>query len=409
MWLDEMRTTGVPRAPGAAGNERRVCRPGPAFGLEPRGSHWTERKYSRIENNTIAGCCSRDSRHRHDRRAATVSATAGALVRRGPRHPSLPCPRSAALRETAHVALGAALDEGELRAHSPGHAPMKSCALPVPPARRPSLRVRACPLARERGRTRRAAQEVLLDALLFLHPLLDRDPNWRPVPRAPCSARARRPDRTRCPAGWRYTSRSGMPERSASEMSRPIASTSAMSAPPALPSEMKTRTVDPCHPPVMFTYMVPSGVSTRRVAPLSRSGRERLARRCRFSASASCSLSGCARARPRAPRSGPALPPGRPYPVPRPAPALSSPSRRWRAPASRARRRRYTVTTLAAQLVGVAVDLLDVLLGRIVRKVAGLGDRESVNSWNAACIWMCHSGVTSVRGDREHALPLRGT
>src|SRR5947208_7943605 len=54
-----------------------------------------------------------------------------------------------------------------------------------------------------------------------------------------------------------------MPERSASEMRRPIASTSAISAPPAFPSEMKTSKGWPLSSSVMFTYMVPSGVSTR--------------------------------------------------------------------------------------------------------------------------------------------------
>src|SRR5882724_13326995 len=57
-----------------------------------------------------------------------------------------------------------------------------------------------------------------------------------------------------------------MPERSASEISRPIASTSAIRAPPALPSEMKTSNGWFLSSSVMFTYIVPSGVATRRVA-----------------------------------------------------------------------------------------------------------------------------------------------
>ena len=42
------------------------------------------------------------------------------------------------------------------------------------------------------------------------------------------------------PRSWRWISRIGMPERSPSEMSRPMASTSAMMAPPALPRDMNT-------------------------------------------------------------------------------------------------------------------------------------------------------------------------
>ena len=72
-------------------------------------------------------------------------------------------------------------------------------------------------------------------------------------------------------------------------MSRPTASTSAINAPPALPSDMKTSNGWPLSSSVIVTYMVPRGDSTRRVEPLSRSGRERLARRCKFSASTSCS------------------------------------------------------------------------------------------------------------------------
>src|SRR5260370_1296818 len=69
-------------------------------------------------------------------------------------------------------------------------------------------------------------------------------------------------------------------------MSRPIASTSAIRAPPALPSDMKTSNGWPLSSSVIVTYIVPSGDSMRRGHPLSRSGRQRLARRCRFSPSA---------------------------------------------------------------------------------------------------------------------------
>src|SRR6266702_4666994 len=64
--------------------------------------------------------------------------------------------------------------------------------------------------------------------------------------------------------------------------------------PPALPSDMKTSNGWPLSSSVIVTYIVPNGDSTRRVEPLSRSGRDRLARRCRFSASTSCS---CVRVR----------------------------------------------------------------------------------------------------------------
>src|SRR2546430_14283590 len=54
---------------------------------------------------------SRDSRHRHDRRAECDERPRRAVRRAAP----APAPTSAALREATHVALGAALDEGELR------------------------------------------------------------------------------------------------------------------------------------------------------------------------------------------------------------------------------------------------------------------------------------------------------
>ena len=55
------------------------------------------------------------------------------------------------------------------------------------------------------------------------------------------------------PRSWRWISRIGMPERSASEISRPIASTSAISAPPALPRLMKTSNGWPLSSSVMVT------------------------------------------------------------------------------------------------------------------------------------------------------------
>src|SRR5438132_6403198 len=82
---------------------------------------------------------------------------------------------SAALREATHVALGAALDEGELRSavgaganevlRGPG-------ALTGGPLGSGDAR-----LDGSRSGRHRAAQEVLLDALLLLHPFLDRDPD----------------------------------------------------------------------------------------------------------------------------------------------------------------------------------------------------------------------------------------
>src|SRR5690349_16901878 len=50
-----------------------------------------------------------------------------------------------------------------------------------------------------------------------------------------------------------------MPDRSASEMSRPTASTSAISAPPALPSDMNTSKGCALSSSVIVTYIVPSG------------------------------------------------------------------------------------------------------------------------------------------------------
>src|SRR5216117_2164667 len=80
---------------------------------------------------------------------------------------------SSALREAAHVALGAALDERELRSAVGagadevlrGTSPLADRRVGSGDARRDGSR---------NGR-HRAAQEVLLDALLLLHPFLDRD------------------------------------------------------------------------------------------------------------------------------------------------------------------------------------------------------------------------------------------
>ena len=82
---------------------------------------------------------------------------------------------------------------------------------------------------------------------------------------------------------------SGMPDRSASEIRRPIASASAIAAPPALPRLMNTSNGWPRSSSVMWTNIVPSGVSLRIDVPRSLSGRERFSRRWRFSASASYS------------------------------------------------------------------------------------------------------------------------
>ena len=55
------------------------------------------------------------------------------------------------------------------------------------------------------------------------------------------------------PRSCRWISDIGMPERRASEMSRPIASTSAISGAPALPSEMKISNGWPLSSSVMVT------------------------------------------------------------------------------------------------------------------------------------------------------------
>ncbi len=51
----------------------------------------------------------------------------------------------------------------------------------------------------------------------------------------------------------------GMPERSASETRRPIASASAMAAPPALPSVQNTSNGRPWSSSLIVTYRSPSG------------------------------------------------------------------------------------------------------------------------------------------------------
>src|SRR5205809_7997065 len=80
---------------------------------------------------------------------------------------------SPALREAAHVALGAALDERELR------SAVGACADEVLRATSPlaDRRVRSGDARRDgcRNGRHRAAQEVLLDALLLLHPFIDPD------------------------------------------------------------------------------------------------------------------------------------------------------------------------------------------------------------------------------------------
>src|SRR5437899_9499103 len=93
--------------------------------------------------------------------------------------------RSTALRKPAHVALGAALDERELR-------PTVGAGTDEVPLRRATLERRSASLARDdaahrhrpratrrprppRLRPPRLGEQVLLDALPVLHPLLDRD------------------------------------------------------------------------------------------------------------------------------------------------------------------------------------------------------------------------------------------
>src|SRR3989475_11068591 len=111
----------------------------------------------------------RDGRHVTDRRAKCDERPRRAVRRSVP----APAPSSAALREASHVALGAALDEGELRSavgaganevlRGPG-------ALTGGPLRSGGAR----PGGRRSGRPR-AAQRGPLGALLLLPPFRYRD------------------------------------------------------------------------------------------------------------------------------------------------------------------------------------------------------------------------------------------
>src|SRR5207245_6805475 len=131
-----------------------------------------------------------DSRHTHGTRAKCDEGPRR-VVSRAARHPSVPPSSSAALRKPAHVALGAALDERELRSavgtgtdeillraagakRGGGFRPSlstdrlahRSCGGGPPrPARPP----------RSPGPRPSPAQQILLDSLLLLHPFLDRD------------------------------------------------------------------------------------------------------------------------------------------------------------------------------------------------------------------------------------------
>ena len=171
---------------------------------------------------------------------------------------------------------------------------------------------------------------------------------------------------------------------------------------------------------VMLTYIVPSGVSMRRVVPRRVSGRERFCRRWRFSASRSCSAF-----------------------LSRSISARTSASSPWRSatarlaaacPASRSARasdlplldglllhllRRAAGgehllvapavaihrDALAVELVRQPVDLLDVLLGGVVGEVGGLGDRRVAVLLEGGLHPDVPLGRDVVRGD-EHALPL---
>src|SRR2546429_1797058 len=84
---------------------------------------------------------------------------------------------SPALREAAHVALGAALDEGELRSAIGAGADEVVCGTGPPALTRRPLGAGDAPLDGSRSRWHRATQQILLDALLLLHPFLDRDPD----------------------------------------------------------------------------------------------------------------------------------------------------------------------------------------------------------------------------------------
>src|SRR5256885_16823202 len=110
------------------------------------------------------------TRTRQPPAATKLAAAVCPTTEDGKRTTSLP-----ALREPAHVALGAALDERELRAAVGTRADevLRGARLP-PLAGRPCRCGNARLHGSRRGRPR-AAQEVLLDALLLLHPFFDRD------------------------------------------------------------------------------------------------------------------------------------------------------------------------------------------------------------------------------------------
>src|SRR3989475_10461343 len=112
----------------------------------------------------------RDGRHVTDRRAKCDERPRRAVRRSVP----APAPTSAALREATHVALGAALDEGELRS-AVGAGANEVLRGPGALTGGP-LRSRDPPLARSRRGRRPAAQQGLPGAPLLLPPVCPSHP-----------------------------------------------------------------------------------------------------------------------------------------------------------------------------------------------------------------------------------------
>src|SRR6266704_940690 len=175
MWLDEMRTTGY-QAP-----RRRRWAPGLPTRAQPLA--WS-RVGVTVRDGLVTPSCvtsfrspGRDRGHRR----------MGDPRYGGEIWSSRPTTASPALAEPADMALGAALDERELRAAvraGPDEVPIRHARFerPRPPTR---PRPRSCrrvgvggdDVAHRQpgGLGRHPAQELLLDALLVLHPFLDRD------------------------------------------------------------------------------------------------------------------------------------------------------------------------------------------------------------------------------------------
>src|SRR5436309_2039470 len=166
---------GVPRA---AAQQMRAgpSDPRPSLGLEARRRHGAKgHAHARTIPSSRDG--SRDWGHTYRSRKNVTHDT------RAPRAPAPPPQDGAlttapttspALREAAHVALGAALDEGELRSAIGAGADEVVCGTGPPALTRRPLGAGDAPLDGSRSRWHRATQQILLDALLLLHPFLNR-------------------------------------------------------------------------------------------------------------------------------------------------------------------------------------------------------------------------------------------